>query len=72
VKYCIPVKSIIFEFEQIMESAVVTSELEVSNWLPLMAALKPFAFNHVTKLASGIVTHCAFAAWHKKIINSNV
>ena len=38
---------------------VVTAKLVVSIWLPLIAD-GIFACIHVTKLASGMVTNCAF------------
>ena len=41
--------------------ALTTALHVVSIWFPFIQLAKPFAFNQLTKFASGIVTYCASA-----------
>ena len=68
-KYWIPAKSVIPKFSTKTFAFKVTAKLVVSIWLPLIAD-GTLACNHVTKLASGIVTNCAFR-FVKQSINAN-
>ena len=62
----IPVKFNITELPKDTVVAFTTAEQVVSNWFPFIQVENPLLFNQITKLASGMVTNCAFEKCDKK------